>query len=174
VNVEQIKQEIRQLSNDEMIEIRTMIDSLLAMSGIQTKQPNKQAKNHEERLVLETICGLMQSKGLASLTVPILLRSPYMKPFREKLPLLLAFLARAHPEHLGQKRVLEIGVECLYDNLKAMNVAVSEITLLRHIHRLPAVIDQQFPGYAQNGLLRLVVNDRPSKQKRFDPLAKVG
>jgi hypothetical protein len=41
-----------------------------------------------------------------------------------------------------------------------MEVAVSARTLMSHIHRLPAVINKSFPGYAQAGHLGKIIGKR--------------
>ena len=45
-------------------------------------------------------------------------------------------------------------------DLCRMEVAVSARTLMSHIHRLPAVINKSFPGYAQAGHLGKIIGKR--------------
>jgi hypothetical protein len=68
------------------------------------------------------------------------------------------FLQRA--SNKSQVRLLalaRLSIELLIKNLLDMGVAVSAGTLMRHIHRIPAVLNRAFPGYAAAGMLHLVV-----------------
>lgn len=50
-----------------------------------------------------------------------------------------------------------VAIDLLIENLIDMNVAISAGTVMSHIHRIPAVLNLAFPGYAASGLLHLVV-----------------
>lgn len=50
-----------------------------------------------------------------------------------------------------------LSVNLLIQDMERMGVAVSARTLMNHIHRLPAVLNKAFPGYAAAGLLHLVL-----------------
>jgi hypothetical protein len=81
--------------------------------------------------------------------------------FQDKLPGLLAFF-RAHDgnDRKVQRALICIGFELLYDDMTGMGLVVSANTLLAHAHRVPAVLNQAFPGYARSGLLHWVVRER--------------
>ncbi|HKU52519.1 MAG TPA: hypothetical protein VJQ25_08630, partial [Nitrospira sp.] len=78
--------------------------------------------------------------------------------FKSILPAILTFLKQAGSRRVQQQRLLSIAVELLYQDLGQQNIPASLVTVIRHIHRLPAVMDRNFPQYAMNGLLGLLVN----------------
>lgn len=68
------------------------------------------------------------------------------------------FLKKASERSRVRLRALtRVAVHELVDNMLGMGVAVSATTLMSNIHRIPAVLDRAFPGYAAAGLLQLAV-----------------
>lgn len=59
-----------------------------------------------------------------------------------------------------------LSVNLLIKDLQSMGVAVSARTLMNHIHRLPAVLNKAFPGYAAAGLLHLVLGTEISNVRQ--------
>jgi hypothetical protein len=80
---------------------------------------------------------------------------------REKIPGLMAFLSKQHSQRSGRRALLMIGIELLYIDLeKSWSVPVTAPALMSRLHFLPRIFDKHFPGYAQAGLLHLIVEAR--------------
>lgn len=58
-----------------------------------------------------------------------------------------------------------VGVNELIDGMLEMGWPVSAVTIMSNIHRIPAVLNQAFPGYAAAGLLHLVVREDDDARK---------
>jgi hypothetical protein len=78
-----------------------------------------------------------------------------------------SFFANACQNKMVAKRALiNLAVQLLHTNIVDMGVAVSARTLMAQVHRIPSVLDKAFPGYAQAGMLHLVVRpERTAKRK---------
>jgi len=69
------------------------------------------------------------------------------------------FLAAACPgaDLATRRAVLATGIEQVYHALRRSGKTVSPSILADNLHRLPAALDNAFPGYAQLGLLGKIV-----------------
>lgn len=84
-------------------------------------------------------------------------RGPDAAGLRDKAPAVSAFLRGAAADKVARAALLDLGLELLYKNLAGRGYPASARTLVRQIHRLPAVVDAAFPGYARAGLLGMVL-----------------
>lgn len=80
--------------------------------------------------------------------------------FRKKLPALIKYIEHAAPEYVQRRAICKLGIELLFGYLHSPDRMTGPSTLLYQIHRMPAALDAQFPGYAGAGLLGLIVRSR--------------
>ena len=122
--------------------------------------PNVNGKRDIESRVLNVLCNVLRDLGVEYPSMEVLRKSSSYPAFQRKLPDLIEFLAKVGNERIAQDALLKIGLELLYwDMVNWHGSVVSAITLMSHIHRIPATISRHFPGYANSGLLRFVVRD---------------
>lgn len=83
---------------------------------------------------------------------------------REKISSIMIFLRQqAGVEKARQYALLCVGMRLLYKDMTEAGYPVSARTILAHIHRLPAIMNKNFPGYAYAGMLHLVIRSRKQR-----------
>ncbi len=106
---------------------------------------------------LSCIVELTKSQGLEFRTAEALKRSTSYRSFCDKCVALQDYLSKACERKAMRYAILKIGLGLLIEDCRRMDLAVSAVLLMRHIHRVPSLIDQAYPGYYVTGLLKYVV-----------------
>lgn len=163
---DEIMERIPQLGVGERVQLRDYLKSLTAVSDdpAQVALPlgvNKATTDADR--VLESLCMMMRKVGVEQAQVSVLKSTTGYKSFADKCPAVIEFIVSAFPanhEHRGvhERGLLQIGLRLLYEDLRRMGIAVSARTLMQHVHRVPAVVNAAFPGYAESGLLHKIVH----------------
>lgn len=124
--------------------------------------PNESGANSEseEQWALQCICDTLSSMGVEHTLVPFLMKTSDRAAFRTKLERVMLYLRASKLNRLERRHVLMVGIQLLYANLMEMGVAASSRTVMRHFHRIPAVLNRGFPGYAMSGFLGKLINQR--------------
>ena len=113
-------------------------------------------------LVLQSICECLMGMGVEFCTIPQLRKSQQFKAFAAKVPSVMKYVREAVETRNEQRVILELGARLLYQNLTETGLPAGARTVMSHLHRLPSVINREFPGYAASGLLGLIVSARKS------------
>jgi hypothetical protein len=140
------------LTADELQRVRS---GLAALSSLGGAKPIVRGPEDDADWVLLGITSFMQNAGL-DMSGPAQLRGSHFAAFRNKMPALMHFINRAGDKN-KQRALLHLGLDLLHENMTAIGLAVTSRTLMQHVHRIPGVIDRSFPGYAQAGLLPLII-----------------
>jgi hypothetical protein len=78
--------------------------------------------------------------------------------FKGKCPALIEYLEAAGIKSKTQQwAVLMEGFRILYQDLTAIGLATDASMLMRHVHRLPALLNKEYPGYAELQVLHKVI-----------------
>lgn len=150
-----------QTTTHEQSQLLAYLKSLAAIDPAQATLPLTlgKSKNDDADTVLNVIYEVMKQGGLEYFE-PNLQDTGHYKSFAPKCPPLLAWIKTAFPTQnsaLHERALLRVGVRLLYEDIRRMGQAVSLRTLMAQIHRVPAVIDAAFPGYAASGLLHKIL-----------------
>lgn len=144
---------LRQLSPDELDQVQARVNVLR-----QSSNPNRGAAQEEiaEDWILRVVHDMLLTLGVESLHPTMLKqRAPN---FRNNIGILLEFLGKAAgPQRIHQQKLLAMAVELLYQDLTQQQLPATAITIVRQIHRVPAILDVHFPGYMRNGFLKLII-----------------
>jgi hypothetical protein len=117
---------------------------------------NPQTGRDDVQFVLEVIASAMAREDYSS---PSLLRkSSQFASFKTKVPALIEYLKPAGSRN-QQRALLRLGVELLQKYMTGIGVPTGSRVIMQNIHRVPAVIETQFPGYAREGLLRMIMRE---------------
>lgn len=149
------------LNSNELEQLVTRAKSLASLGN--ADQPNSlparidDEDSSDEMFVLSCIAHTMQKMGADMTSAGMLRSSREIAAFRSKLPALIRFLDKTGPQRQLRHAVLQLGVRLLYDEIASMDRTVSSRTVMQHIHRLPAALDRQFPGYARSGRLGFIL-----------------
>lgn len=141
---------IAQLSPEEMRKLRQALRYIKVEEEV---QPGDQPSD-----TLAILANVLKKAGLEFRDLGSLRRSQYFPAFRDKSEKLWEYLEMASSDKTKQMAILSFGIRLLVDNIRSMNyVPVSAHVVMQQIHRVPSVLDQAFPGYAEFGLLGKVV-----------------
>jgi len=108
-------------------------------------------------LLLQAIVSTAERLSGERASVTALRRTSGGRAFYEKAAAVEAFAARHTSTRTQRLALLELGVDLLYRDLTKIGLPTSTRSLMRHVHRIPSVIDASFPDYAKLGLLRMVM-----------------
>jgi hypothetical protein len=155
-----VKTLLPRLSPSQLAEVRRHIDGLAQFVKIpQSDEPEAEVID-DEPFVLEVIAKTLTDMGVECSSRHSLWRGDGSKEFKAKCPELMRWLRRVVRTRTEQRAVLKMGVTLLYENMVKAGFPASARTVRNHIHRVPSVINQAFPGYAKNGMLALIVRKR--------------
>lgn len=128
-------------------------------------------------LVLSEIAGYLKDQGIEFASTVMLKRVQGFKAFEAKVPATMIFFRRVTTNRVKLRALIRVSIGLLYKDLNKLGLSVSTRTMMAHWHRVPAVIDSAFPGYARLGVLGLLlgeplargrqyVSDAPPKRKK--------
>jgi hypothetical protein len=142
---------LKALTTPELIAVNAFISSLVAL-GPSSADRILTASNHND-WVLMGICDYMRSaqidlSGVNQLTSG---KHHYLKRCGNKVQ---------------QRAVLRLGIGLLHHDLENMGLAVSSRLMMAHIHRLPGIINKSFPGYAEAGLIHMIIRSEKDVREK--------
>lgn len=121
-------------------------------------------------IVLDIIIDECRRAGLDPAASPSRLKhARHYKPFVTKIEdegLADFFRDASERNRIRARKLIRLGISLLIENLVQMNVAISATTVMAHVHRIPGVLNQAFPGYAAEGLLSLVTEGKASHVRK--------
>ena len=138
-----------------VVEKAKLLNSMASSQSTSTTQ--HAAPVQTDDLLLDALSEVVERRTGERVYPAMLRKSQQYAAFRDKTPPLMEFFEK-HASRRNERRALvAVAFGVLYDDLARMNVSISARTLLSHAHRLPAVLDVAFPGYASSSLLGMVV-----------------
>lgn len=156
-----LKRKIMNLPRDELEDIRGFV-ALIRGSGLQAKQDGiEDAKGEDSaRMMLDAFSRTLSERGLDPIPSGMLMRTQNYKAFRAKMTddQLGAWLRGVVKNNrVALFALMHLCSELLYDDLAEKRAAINPRVMMDQVHRIPAVLNRNFPGYAQAGLLHLVI-----------------
>jgi len=143
------------LTGSEIRDLRARIDFLL--KGEKSHNENKNGEESLESMLLELIHRLCRDHGLESRPVSALRSGNSYNAFVEKVPQVMDSLNTSLLDNRQLRAVLRIGLDITLRMLITMGVPVSASVLMNQIHRIPGVLDTEFPSLREAGMLKLIV-----------------
>lgn len=140
------------LTEDELRKVAARVGFLLTCKN--------ESSSSDDSLILDCIASALQSRGIEFSSIAMLRKSSVYNSFRsEKVPAILAYFDNQNAKFTRNelRMIISMGVDLLIDALGAQGLGISGRTLLSHSHRIPSVINAAFPGYAQSGILSMIV-----------------
>ncbi len=165
LTLDQILQTLPQLTQYELGEIRKQATVLMSLGGGSSNKPHQEVTRKpghlnstdytDEDFVLQSVCRVVRLSNGSPVTPPMLMKaSGTMATLREHLPALIQYIDAIDP--LARTGFLDLAVQMLVDNIKQQNIPVTPVVVIRQLHRIPAVVDEAFPGYYAAGMLSLI------------------
>ena len=107
--------------------------------------------------ILQAICDTLKKHKVETPSVNSLRKSNAYVGSKDKIDDLAIFLESISKSKMVQDQILRVGIDLLYNDLLNWGLPVSSHTILRQMHRVPATLNRNFPGYSQSGLLSKIV-----------------
>jgi len=92
-------------------------------------------------------------------------RSKGYDAFAEKVSTLMVFLRKASSSKAVRRGILMTALRLQYESLTRDMMHMSARDMISVVHRVPAVLDAHYPGYAEAGFLHLLVRSERGKGK---------
>lgn len=160
-DLEAVLAALPQLSPDERAAVEARLKALRALSGglpAPEAQDSASPAPTDDAVgeVAESIARVVLRKS-GERVAAAGLRRVAGAGFREKAEGVVAFAGSHAPDRVRRRALLDLGVGLLYAAILEQGGSASSRTLMQQLHRLPAILDEAFPGYASAGLLRMVI-----------------
>jgi len=160
MSLDRITKLLPKLTSDELVQLSNRVKSLLSLSSATNGSNSAGRCDGDTEFVLDCCKYVMLRTG-ADDNAEHMLRRSVTPDFRNvKVPSLMRFLRRQHPDLVGQRQILIRGLTLLHDDMVEGGYVCSAKTLLAHMHRIPAVLNKHYPHYAQAGMLGWLVRER--------------
>jgi hypothetical protein len=146
LSVMQLMQEIEKLEQNQRQELRSwlLISNSLGKADVTT----------DEQAAADVICKTLDKLSGGKLHILQLQRHNGWKAFAEKVPQVFDFIREGGcSDRLEMLMMLRIGVRYLYRDLTERGYTATAYTIMAQFHRVPAIINRQFPGFAACKLL---------------------
>lgn len=159
VNYQTIVQQLPSLS---LIELQEIVDRVKALKSLPGGQAAATAVpiNGDAMGALRAVCEVLADQGIEYTPAFMLARSQEMGAFANKVGHVHAYFERSQLSRNAQGLVFKIAVGLLYQNMVEIGLPVSARNVMRQIHRVPAVLNRAFPGYAARGMLSWIARGR--------------
>jgi hypothetical protein len=153
MSFEDIRRELPSLPSDQLIKLQKDISALLSLSA----KPEHDTRND---WLLDGIIYELENRGLKK-TIPPEFKIKSVRSFQnfpEKSLRMQEFLKDAMPVMSRAERIA-VGRLCA----KALSMYIEKFapinlhTMLNLVDRIPAALEEQFPGYIQTGMLRFIL-----------------
>lgn len=151
------------LSAAELEAVRKAIGFLQSVGGAPSGKTRKeQASETWAEQAVYVIAKVCQEKGTDFSSPAALKASPQFKAmqakFREDDGALENYFKNAVDRNRVQAQaLLRVGVVLLIEAMKEQELPIAARYVMTSIHRVPSVIGRAFPGYAESGMLGLVI-----------------
>jgi hypothetical protein len=163
------------LTSSELQELRAHISVLLQL-GPGSADRAVALPDAPEELVMIAQHG--RDKGGRLIPTTDLMRAKQYDTFKSKLPRVRAFIQQVG-SRTAQRALFKVGLVLLERDMMQRRMAPSYMSFMNELHRIPGLINREFPGYAANGLLKLIIRRedkhvrkeqglRPVQRKRGD------
>lgn len=147
VNV--ILEELPKLTPEQLRIVRASIDMLYKGANA-----NRREGSAFELMVLSAIVETLRPHLFISVDQ---CRSSSMYPsFRDKMEKLDAAFALSRLDNLEKLWIVKLGLRLMIGYYQDKGNLVDGTLLMSTIHRLPSFVNRSFPGYASNGLLKMI------------------
>ena len=149
---------VPELTDQELVKLTEAIKAARNLGGGALEVIAHNNLSDDEREILDVIIRYSVDRAIDLSGLNQLARSSEIGKFRLKVPGVRKFMDSAGLKRNQRRSLLYVAIGLVHQDLVDIGVAVSSRVLMRHIHRIPALLNRQFPNYARTGLLSLAVS----------------
>ena len=162
MNNQEYKQWVSVLTTLTSAQLNDVSNRIKILSFASTKAFN--GKSDFGVRVSEAICTAFRKLNVECPNPNTLRKSAAYASAKDKFTDLAAFFDKVSSQRIVQDAVLVLAIEQLYSSMLQWGTPISSHTVLQQAHRIPAALNQAFPGYAASGMLHKVVKYESSNQ----------
>ncbi len=154
---------VAKLTKPDQLRLRNHLTSLL---GTGASIPD----DGSAKAVIGQVLKFMKAKGLYEGHVTIqeidrVLATKVGKAAVQKCIDLWAYISEQTEDRLKREALLQLGLSLHYDELRTWIDVVGVNQILQFLERVPACFESQFPGYASQKLLHMIVSMRKGSKR---------
>jgi hypothetical protein len=163
MRLEEIKKHIGKLPRKDQDDLASYLKAIRSLPGSNPSAGSGKVHDGKasiEDLLLEEIVSFARGKGIEFLSVERLRASSNMPTARAKLSEGLEDYIRSacSGNRVEHRAFIKLAVSLVFKEMADLRLAASARTILNYIHRIPAVVNKSFPGYAASGMLHIILN----------------
>lgn len=143
-----------QLTADELKQVKQRINALGSLGGGATARLDEPADD-DASWVLNVVCTTMRKLGQPYGVQQLRAMPQTMAQLRKRTGPLMAYLNQV--DGPCREGFLAMAVEMLAANITALHIPCTTPIVIKHLDRIPALVERQFPGYAKMGLLKFII-----------------
>ncbi len=150
----EILDKLTTLTPEELRELRARAGLLLQNSTASS------GDSIDEEVLADVLADELRAKSIRVPVYGVLKRMHHYKAFHEAAPLVEAFTtAHVRPRTKAERRVAyTVFVRMVVRYMESARIPVSHKAACQQLRRVPEIVERQFPGYVENGLLRSIVS----------------
>lgn len=156
------------LTTSELQELRAHITVLLQLGPASADRAVAISEAPEELVYLAEHG---RDRGGIPIATTDMMNGAHYDAFKNKLPRVRAYISQVGSK-TAQRALFKLGLVLIERSLRAVGAAPTYVSLMQNLHRMPGLINREFPGYAANGILKLIIrgedkNVRTKQSKRI-------
>lgn len=157
MDIASIEAAIPKLSDEDFARLEKAVALRRAFGGAGKAETVTTKLSTDELIVLEVLASYMTHIGVDAASAGMLAKTSNFQAFKRKIPALMETLKQSKLTRNETRAVIRSAIDMLYHRLVDQGLDTTSRRMMDHIHRLPALLDVNFPGYAMMGHLRLTV-----------------
>lgn len=152
----------RGLNTNELQQLRNHISVLLQLGPASADRAVAISEAPEELVYLAEHG---RDRGGIPVATTDMMNGAHYDAFKQKLPRVRAFISQVGSK-TAQRALFKLGLVLLERSMRAQGVAPTYVSLMQQLHRVPGLINREFPGYAANGMLKLIIRKEDHVRKK--------
>jgi hypothetical protein len=163
----------RGLTTQQLQELRGHISRLLQMGPGPADRAVAHSDAPEELILIAEFC---RDKGMPPVKITDMMTATQYGSFQRKVPAVRTFIAQVG-DKTQQRALLRVALKQLHKDMMERRIAISYLSYLNEFHRIPGIINREFPGYAEAGFMQLIIRGEVShvrKERSKRPVQRNG
>jgi hypothetical protein len=150
------------LTKDELELVKKRVKGLasLSLSESDNKVPLAITTIDDDSMMfMHCVSSVLRSTGLEHVSYATMQSHVEASRLKANVPDLMKYFRESKVSRPQLIVLLQMGIEILCRDLARMRVPISFRSIMRNAHRIPSLMNREFPGYAQSGMLRFIVRE---------------
>jgi len=145
-------EQLTELTQDQLRELRARADILLKSTG---------GHDPDEEMLHDVLVDTLTAHHHRAMPLHVARKAPHWGTFRENAAHILAFV-RTHitENRVAMRKALGVLLRIQARWMLTRGIPLSHRTVCQQLVRIPDLVEREFPGYLESGLLSMIVRQR--------------